>query len=72
MSQRPSFPGRTVVLPLLATGVIYFGEATYRQTPVAVGVLSVSWTSCVVITADGQIWTVPMGAVDLDEGQTLH
>ena len=60
------------MLPLLATGVIYFGEKSYCQTPVAVGVLSVSWTSCIVITADGQIWTVPKNAVDLDEGHILH
>lgn len=74
MSQRPNFPGRSVVLPLLATGVIDLsgGWRGNKDAVVAVGVLSVSWTTCVVITADGQIWMVPKNAVDLDEGQTLH
>lgn len=72
MSKRPQFPGRTVALPLLATGVIYMGSPSYIQQAVAVGVLAKSWEQVVVISADGQIWIVPMNTVDLDEGQTLH
>jgi len=71
--ERPRFPGRTVALPLLATGVINFGgEWRGRTAVIAVGVLAISWNNLTVVTADGQIWMVPKTAVDLDEGQILH